>query len=143
MSSVIIRVTFEQFCNRSAYAIATDPRIKASVTDPNSQTIPDGVTPICLLAMVDNTCIGGVVVLDGELCCLWSQRKGVGALLVRHALIEGAYHLNCFDGGLVTYYQSLGFIEYKREDNWEAGGPDVVFMRHATIRPLWLTMYGG
>lgn len=133
---VLIRVTFEQFCARSAYAIEADPRIKESVTDPTTHAIPDGVTPICLLAMVDNTCVGGVMVLEGELCCLWSQRKGVGAFLVRHALNSGAYHLNCFDGGLVAYYKSLGFEEYKREANWTEGGPDVVFMRHPTLWPL-------
>lgn len=136
MSIVIIKTDFATFCKRSTYAIETDPRIKASVTDPNSQTIPEGVTPVCLLAYEDAECVGGVVVLDGELCCLWSQRKGVGAFLVRHALSEGAYHLNCFDGGLVTYYQRLGFEEYSREANWTAGEPDVVFMRHKAIWPL-------
>lgn len=134
--AVIISVTFEQFCKRSAYAIESDPRIKESVTDPTTHAIPDWVTPICLLAMVDNTCVGGVMVLDGELCCLWSQRSGVGAFLVRHALNEGAYHLNCFDCGLVEYYQRLGFEEYAREANWTAGEPDVVFMRHKAVWPL-------
>ena len=128
MSTVIIKTDFDTFCYHAVSAVQNDPRIEASITDPTEQTMRPGVTPICLLAFVDAECVGGVVILDGELGCLWAQRKGAGAFLVRHAVDAGAYHLNCFDVGLVEYYQRLGFVEYKREANWTAGEPDVVFM---------------
>lgn len=57
-----------------------------------------------------------------------STTRGLGRELVKAAIGSGAIHLDCFDGFLVGYYQSLGFVETHREPNWTPGGPDVVYM---------------
>ena len=37
--------------------------------------------------------------------------------------------LDCFDGFLPDFYAEFGFVEYKREPNWDPKGADVVYMR--------------
>lgn len=65
---------------------------------------------------------------SGEFCSLFSDVKGRGKALVTEAIKLGAEYLDCFDGYLVDFYKSCGFIEINREQNWSKGGPDVVFM---------------
>lgn len=124
----VFKVTADQFVYRAALAAASDPRIAASITDPYDYGPADLSKATCFLAFQDSVCVGGFMVLEDELCCLWSTVRGVGSFLVRHAITEGATVLNCFDGGLVDYYRKHGFEEYCRTPNWTEGEPDVVFM---------------
>jgi hypothetical protein len=90
----------------------------------------------CLVA---DSGLGGVVVKDdGELSNLFAMDCD-GAALVEAAIDIGADHLNCFDTGLVEYYERFGFVEVDRVEwdeslepaEWdydEYGRPDVVFM---------------
>jgi hypothetical protein len=90
----------------------------------------------CLVA---DSGLGGVVVTDdGELSNLFAADCD-GAPLVLDAIEAGADHLNCFDTGLVEYYERFGFFEVDRvewdeslaPDEWDYeqyGRPDVVFM---------------
>jgi hypothetical protein len=66
---------------------------------------------------------------DGELVLLHSLDRGKGDALVVDAVKNGARFLDCFDGYLPTLYGRHGFIEWHREANWDADGPDVVFMK--------------
>lgn len=54
--------------------------------------------------------------------------RGRGEALLRTAVDAGARTLDCFDGFLPMFYSRNGFREIRREANWTAGGPDVVFM---------------
>lgn len=68
--------------------------------------------------------------LNGEeLVGVFSTVRGRGAVLVNHAIAQGARRLDCFDGHLPTFYERFGFREDRREANWTAGEPDVVYMR--------------
>jgi hypothetical protein len=69
--------------------------------------------------MVDNT---------GELTGVFSTRKGRGKQIINDAIVNGACHLDCFDGFLPSFYKQFGFKEVNRVANWTAGEPDVVFM---------------
>ena len=71
---------------------------------------------------------GFAVTLEGNLNAVFSLVKGRGDSLVSHAINFGAYTLDCFDGYLPKFYSKHGFNEYRREANWTAGEPDVVFM---------------
>lgn len=70
----------------------------------------------------------GYVVTRGELTNLFSLVKGRGHGLVDAAVLDGATHLDCFDGYLPNLYAAHGFVVTRREANWTPGGPDVVFM---------------
>jgi hypothetical protein len=72
---------------------------------------------------------GYCVKRDGELVLVHSLDKGKGNALVVDAVKNGARFLDCFDGYLPTLYGRHGFIEWHREANWDADGPDVVFMK--------------
>ncbi len=65
---------------------------------------------------------------DGELVLVHSLDKGRGDAIVTDAIANGATFLDCFDGYLPTLYGRHGFVEWHREANWDADGPDVVFM---------------
>lgn len=65
---------------------------------------------------------------SGELTSVFSAIKGKGDHILSNAVRCGACHLDCFDGYLPTFYARHGFKEVKREANWTAGEPDVVFM---------------
>ena len=54
--------------------------------------------------------------------------RGRGVALVTAAIAGGAVTLDCFDGFLPAFYARHGFHVIRREANWDAGGPDVVFM---------------
>lgn len=71
----------------------------------------------------------GYALNNGELVSVFSAIKGAGDDIVRSAISNGATHLDCFDGYLLKLYARHGFEEVRREANWTAGGPDVVFMR--------------
>ena len=68
-----------------------------------------------------------------------SRVKGLGKEAIRAAIELGADNLNCFDGPLVSIYNSMGFIETSRVTfnpnfapyNWNnaMGTPDVVFLK--------------
>lgn len=68
---------------------------------------------------------------DGSLVAVFNQTgyKGLGSSLVSLAVAFGATKLDCFDGKLVSFYQRLGFEEYKRVPNYDPKGPDVVYMQ--------------
>ena len=73
--------------------------------------------------------VGGFIVkATGELVGLWSHVPGNGNGLVTAAIAYGATSLDCFDGYLPTLYGRHGFVIVRREANWIAGGPDVVYM---------------
>lgn len=72
---------------------------------------------------------GFIVKADGELIAVFSLVKGRGRALIQAAIMQGATHLDCFDGFLVDFYKSHGFAEVDRADNWTPGAPDVVWMR--------------
>ena len=73
---------------------------------------------------------GFMVKENGELCCLHSNVKGRGKMLLNAALSVGATHLDFFDSKhLYELYSSFGFKEYKRESNWIKYAPDIVYMR--------------
>jgi hypothetical protein len=58
------------------------------------------------------------------------SRMGNGERLIAHAKeTYGHLILDCYDGVLVDFYGRQGFIETSRSPNWNAGGPDIVFMR--------------
>lgn len=65
---------------------------------------------------------------NGDLVYVFSLEKGRGDAMLAKALQDGAETLDCFDGYLPGFYARHGFVEYAREANWTAGGPDVVFM---------------
>lgn len=83
------------------------------------------------LAMDGNTVRGGFGVLNGELIGLFAWPGTWGVWLLHRAMGEGATRLNCFDGFLPGYYAKYGWREVRREPNYEAGGPDVIYMEYA------------
>lgn len=83
---------------------------------------------LCRLGVSDGMVHGGFIVHDGELRSLFSWIKGDGAKLIRYAISLGAVWLNCNDGPLVGLYSQFGFKVVRREANWVAGQPDVVYM---------------
>jgi len=83
------------------------------------------------LAMEGNTVTGGFGVLNGELIGLFAWPGTWGVWLLHRAMGEGATRLNCFDGFLPEYYAKYGWREVRREPNYEAGGPDVIYMEYA------------
>lgn len=73
----------------------------------------------------------GFAIVDGDIRYLFSTYKGKGAYLVKQAKRYGGRTLDCFDGFLTFFYALHGFQEVKREPNWVAGEPDVVWMELA------------
>jgi hypothetical protein len=65
---------------------------------------------------------------DGELVYVFSMVRGLGDVLVQCAILQGATHLDCFDGYLTTLYSRHGFGRVTSLPNWTPGGPDVVYM---------------
>lgn len=76
----------------------------------------------------------GYAIRDGYLTMVFSLVRGRGDSIVAKAVKDGAWHLDCFDGYLTELYTRHGFHVYKREANWTAGGPDVVFMEHCLVK---------
>ena len=71
---------------------------------------------------------GFCVTYFGELHGVFSLEKGRGDDLMFSAKYYGASSLDCFDGYLTKFYSKHGFKETRREPNWVAGEPDVVYM---------------
>ena len=74
--------------------------------------------------------LSGFWIYKGELGGVFSQAKGRGKSIVRAAILNCAYKLDCF-AYLEDFYKTCGFVTYRREDNWTEGGPDVCFMSYA------------
>lgn len=72
---------------------------------------------------------GYVLSIDGELTSVFSTVRGRGSAIITHAISKGAKKLDCFDGYLVDFYRSFGFVEYKRVPNWTEGEPSVIYMQ--------------
>jgi hypothetical protein len=84
--------------------------------------------------------VGFAITPSNELVNLFNNSgiKGAGAHAIRTAIELGATRLNCFDGPLVKYYESFGFIEFARAKfsiayappGWHnsMGRPDIIFM---------------
>lgn len=101
-----------------------------ALTDARTEPLRDDAQPYVLVDGMSHVVGAFVVNADGELVGVWAQRRGMGDALVSAAVSVGATHLDCFDGYLPTLYARHGFIDYKRESNWTAGAPDVVYMQH-------------
>ena len=85
----------------------------------------------------------GYAIKDGDIVSVFksprSTIKGAMHHIMSHALENGGYKLDCFDGFLPKQYKQYGFVEYDRmqwmdeyaPSNWnyeKFGKPDVVFM---------------
>lgn len=124
MSPVTI-VSHERFCDALALARQANPKVADATSSPEELSRH----AIWYLTPAGDAGFG-IVPDSGGLVALFnnSTTRGLGRELVKAAIGSGAIHLDCFDGFLVGYYQSLGFVETHREPNWTPGGPDVVFM---------------
>lgn len=78
---------------------------------------------------------GFAVSPDQELVNVFSLAKGHGRFLMAFVTNQyGALHLNCLSGNnLEKFYEAHGFEVARREPNWNAGEPDVVFMRRSVV----------
>lgn len=112
---------------RIALAYARSRR--AEVADACSK--PDELPSEARYWLANDGSSGFGVAEDGELIGVFSTRKGRGDWLLDLAVELGASHLDCFDGYLPTFYERHGFHEVRREPNWDAHGPDVVYMARA------------
>ena len=73
--------------------------------------------------------VGGYIVLDGELIGLFCTVRGKGDWMMRHAVLDGAYRLDCFaEPALLKLYHRHGFTIHRSEANWEPAGLPVVYM---------------
>ena len=112
------------------WALGEARRVSPLIADMTSPIVRDDTdTTTYYLTLDVNSGYG--IREDGELVHLFSTIKGRGKELVHAAIWDGANHLNCFDGYLVRFYEGFGFTETRREPNWIAGGPDVVWMERA------------
>lgn len=91
---------------------------------------PDYDQHICWLS--DDHGSGFAVSPDCELVNVFSTIKGRGRDVLKFALDHYSnLHLNCFaDGREEFFYKGHGFKIFRREPNWIAGQPDVIYMRH-------------
>lgn len=73
---------------------------------------------------------GYAVKKDGDIVSVFSSEKGRGDTIIQEAIKNGGHKLDAFDGYLTQdYYPKHGFVEYKREENWDGPeNPDVVYM---------------
>lgn len=91
---------------------------------------PDDMPATARYVLSEDGLSGYGVTMAGTLIGLFSRVKGRGDELVTNAKGDGAKLLDCFDGYLTTLYARHGFTEYDRKPNWQAGAPDVVYMRY-------------
>lgn len=101
---------------------------KAATSEPSELT---GQIAVGKVYSTDQGKAGFGVTHDGSLVAVFNQTgyKGLGSALVSLAIAFGATNLDCFDGKLVSFYQRLGFEEYKRVPNYNPQAPDVVYMQ--------------
>lgn len=122
MSNALAPVTPHYFAHLVETAMATDARID----DMLSHGV-DYSSHECY-ATADGSA-GFAVSADGDLQSVFNYGQGGrGAALVTAAIGAGARTLDCFDGFLPAFYARHGFRVVRREANWTAGGPDVVYM---------------
>jgi hypothetical protein len=120
------------FGNMFTASRLVDPAIREATSSFEHDAPEDAAATFRLsLDGASGYCVRG----DGELVFVHSRLKGRGDGLVRKAIADGATHLDCFDGYLVEFYSRHGFVETRREPNWTAGGPDVVFMSRFCCDP--------
>lgn len=122
--SLVAPVSRDVFCSALLSARSNNPLVHQSTT------APDDLPSSADYYLNDTRTAGLGITDDGTLIALFNTSgvSGLGRELVGFALDNGAIHLDCFDGFLVGYYRSLGFVETHREPNWTEGEPDVVFM---------------
>lgn len=105
--------------NNARFALGLDP--KADYRDYDCWLDPHGQT-------------GFAVGHDNELTNVFScgSTPGQGSEAVAFAKANySALHLNCFAGPVEKFYLRHGFIESRRELNWEgASQPDIVYMHY-------------
>lgn len=111
---------------RRALQTAQDTHARvADATTPADEWEWDTFTDYYLTADLQS---GFAVRSTGELVGVFSTVKGRGDDLLSRATRYGARRLDCFDGYLVDFYKRHGFRVERREANWVAGEPDVVYM---------------
>lgn len=121
------------FLNQLEWAQEDNETIRQATTPVDEITQNDGVSYFIGFAMNDqgynyNNPVGFAISSTGELTSVFSTVKGMGDIILTEACKRGACHLDCFDGYLPKFYARHGFQEVRREANWTAGGPDVIFM---------------
>lgn len=114
------------FCDALDRAWTARARIAASLTDYRD---PASLPADAQWYLSDDGASGFIVRADGEIVGLFSTARGRGDTLVSEAIAYGGTHLDCFEGYLSALYARHGFKVYRREANWTAGAPDVVFMQ--------------
>lgn len=77
---------------------------------------------------------GFAITRNWELVGVWSVEKGQGEPLMQmvirlHLNYKKPIVLNCYSGYLTKFYESHGFKEFDRSENFNKYGPDVVHMR--------------
>lgn len=136
MSFDIVKTSYDAYQEKLNEFVLKNPRKKPFL---ETSINPDEVKEFIVVRGLN---AGVYIKNDGELAGLFngSGVSGIGEKLVRTCIERGADHLNCFDGRLTSYYESLGFEEVNRiewdEDyapsGWDYGKfgkPDVVEMR--------------
>ncbi len=123
------RVAAKEFAEIIVDLCATNPFYK------NNLDIKDSYEDSACWLAEDGSC-GYAVTPNFELINVFSKVNGNGSFALQHAVQTYSYlHLNCYAGGyLEDFYRSAGFVEYRREPNWDQdsramGLPDVLFMR--------------
>ncbi|MFN3827621.1 MAG: hypothetical protein ACK4NR_08365 [Micavibrio sp.] len=75
---------------------------------------------------------GFAVTPDHELISVFSCVNGDGRKMMN--FIKSKYdhlHLNCFNTTFLrSFYEKHGFKIIRKEANWQAGGPDILFMEY-------------
>lgn len=115
-------VRFDTFGRVLADARRQSARIAEATSDPSEMSAAGSYF------LTTDALSGFGVKFDDELVGVFSRVPGRGDMMVAAAVAIGARRLDCFDGYLVTLYRRHGFFEVRREANWTAGGPDVVYM---------------
>ncbi len=107
-------------------ALAAARAGSARISDATSE--PSSLPADASYYLTDDKLSGYGITVDGDLIAVFSTVKGRGDALVTEAIARGAVTLDCFDGFLPAFYARHGFTETRREANWTAGSPDVVYM---------------
>ena len=125
------QVSNAMFLNNLEWAQNNHEIVRQATTPVNDITYHEAVD--CYLAFYGTNYaypVGYAVSENGKLTSVFSSIKGQGTNIMQSAIKNGARHLDCFDGFLPTFYSKFGFKEVRREKNWTAGQPDVVYMRY-------------
>ena len=125
VSTVFNAVAASVFRSKIVELRKQNPALEAGLT-----LKPDYDKHICWLSEDHGS--GFAVSPDLELVNVFSTIKGRGRDVLKFALAHYSnLHLNCFaDGREELFYKGHGFKIFRREPNWIAGQPDVIYMRH-------------